>query len=1197
MLFDHRLRRACLRVVLAAVLCLVGCSWLQAQTTTASIAGSVKDAQGGVLPGATVTLTSKTQGTVQTVVTDGLGNFYFAYVRPDSYALKILLQGFQSAERSDIVVNPNDRFSAGTFTLTIGQIAESVTVVGQSPDIQLRSGERAFTLQSQAMQNIAVNGRSFFQLAGLVPGVIPTSDAPVQVSGFNVNGQRANSNNMTMDGVANIDTGDNGGNMAQTNLDAVAEFKVLTSSYQAEYGRAVGGQMQVVTKSGTQNFGGSAYWFGRRSQWNSNTYLNLRNTPVTPLPKSARNDQGFTVGGPVYIPGVFNVEKKKFFFFFSQEFQRRTDPVSEQRVTVPTDLERHGDFSQSVDGTGKPYPYIRDYTTGLTCSASNTSGCFQYQGVLGRIDPSRLYAPTLAALSLFPAPNVSGQVGYNYKSQTPASQPLNQTLIRGDYQVSDNWRVTGRYMFHSNKNTLPYGISGWSIGGNVDTMSVISNTPGRNWLGSMTGVLNNTTSLEISVGSAHNLLDHSTTSTDLTRTHLQELAGGQALPMLNTTAVQEDYIPYFTYGGGRISNAPVIRIGQAPFTNFNTTYDVVANLTKVMGTHAAKAGFYYQKSLKDQSAFATFNGQYGFDNSGSNPYDSTHPFANAALGIYNTFTQASVYAKPKWRYTNYEWYLQDNWRTNDKLTLDYGVRFYYLTPQWDVSLKASNWLADKFDPAKEVRLYQPAVVGGVRVGYDAVTGTTVNNAFVGRVVPDSGDRFNGAFQAGKGISETLTDGNKFKVSPRVGFAYDITGEQKWVARGGFGIFYDRPQGNQVFDLVNNPPGMQSQTLTWGLVSQVGGGAAPLYSTLGLQPNVYNWRVPTVYQWNLGLQSRLPYDFTLDVGYVGSKSDNLLQFRNLNAIPYGTAYGAAAQDPTKGTGCSGCSGLDSRPGGNALPSDLLRNYQGFGDIRLWEFEAYSDYEALQLTLSRRFTKGLMFAANYTRSEAKGTLGGDWDYARIDGKDREANYGPLSFNHPHVFVLNFVYQTPDFATGALGYLTNNWQLSGVYRWMYGTPYTAGFSFADGTGNVNLTGSYTEGARIALTGQPISKGYSSAEYNQFNVAAFTGPQANSIGLESPRYTMYNPPTNNLDFSISKSFPFGGKRRFEVRLDMFNALNTVQFSGINSGIRYQSYTDRTITNLPYDSSGKLVNQNGVGTISGVRNPRQLQLMTRFVF
>ncbi len=206
--------------------------------------------------------------------------------------------------------------------------------------------------------------------------------------------------------------------------------------------------------------------------------------------------------------------------------------------------------------------------------------------------------------------------------------------------------------------------------------------------------------------------------------------------------------------------------------------------------------------------------------------------------------------------------------------------------------------------------------------------------------------------------------------------------------------------------------------------------------------------------------------------------------------------------------------------------------------------------------------------------------------------------MSFDRPHIFVANFVYRTPDVASGALGLLANGWQLSGNYRWLHGTPYTAGFTIAGGSvGSVNLTGSSTDGARIALTGETISKGWSSDPYNQFSVAAFTMPQAGSVGLESPRYTMYLPPAQSLDLSVSKSFPFGGKRRLELRIDAFNALNLVNYSGVNSTIFFKSLTDPTITNLPYDASGNLVNKFGVGTISAVGAPRQLQLMTRFTF
>jgi hypothetical protein len=1188
MALDHRPRPACVVLTYMVVLCLVSALAVQAQTTSASVTGIAKDVQGAVLPGAEVTLTSTTQGTSTTVVTDELGNYLFPYVQPGAYTVKVSLDGFKTVERTGIVVNANDRFTVEPIVLEVGSMTENITVTGRTTDIQVRSGERAFTLESSAIQNLGVNGRSFFGLAALAPGVVANSDTPTQVSNFNANGQRANSNNITIDGVANIDTGDNGGNMAQTNLDAVAEFKILTNSYQAEYGRAVGAQVQVVTKSGASRFSGSGYWYGRRSAWNENTWL--ENRAGRERAKSSRNDAGYSFGGPVIIPGLYNPEQKRLFFFWNQEFQRRKDPVGERRATVPTALERQGDFSQSVDANGQPYPFIRDYSTGLPCGPGSTAGCFADGGVLGKIPANRLFSPTLAALDLFPLPNVTGQVGYNYVSSQPDKNPLNQQLLRADYQVNDKWRVTGRYMWHSNKAELAYGLQWWSIGSTnpgVDGLNVISDVPGRNWMFNATGILNNTTSLEVSVGSAHNSLTHYSENPEFTRSG----SGMADLPMLFPEAIQDDYVPDMRFGGGRLSNSGYYHTGEAPFTNYNTTYDIVGNLTKVMGRHTAKVGVYYQSSMKPQSAFARFNGRIFFDNNVSNPYDSQHPYGNAALGIYDSFEQANQFVKPEWVYKNLEWYLQDNWRTTDRLTLDYGIRFYYLTPQWDQSEVVSNWREDAFVMSQAVRLFTPAVINGARVGYDAATGQTVDASFIGRIVPNSGDRFQGTFTGG-----TLTDGNRFKVSPRLGFAYDISGRQSLVARGGFGIFYDRPMGNMVFDKAGNPPSLQATTLQWGRFQDLEGGGAVLYSPVGMNPDQYDWEVPTVYQWNLGLQMRLPYAFTLDVAYVGSDSRHQVQRRQVNAVPYGAAYLPENQDPTRGQGCAGCSGLGTTPGANALPTDFMRPYRGYGQVQMYEYESYSDYKALQVGVSRRFDRGLLFNVHYTRSEAKGILNQDYDSIRIDGRDREANYGPLGYNRPHVLSASFVYQAPDFKRGALGHLTNGWQLSGNYRYQYGTPYTAGYSIP-GIGNVNLTGTPDAGARVALTGEEISKGWSDDPYNQFNVGAFTAPQPGSIGLESPRFTMYNPPSHVLNLSLAKSFSFGGTRRFEIRLDAFNALNTTNFTSINSTINFRSLTDHTITNLPYDTNGNLVNQNGVGTISGVGPARQLQLMTRFAF
>jgi hypothetical protein len=398
----------------------------------------------------------------------------------------------------------------------------------------------------------------------------------------------------------------------------------------------------------------------------------------------------------------------------------------------------------------------------------------------------------------------------------------------------------------------------------------------------------------------------------------------------------------------------------------------------------------------------------------------------------------------------------------------------------------------------------------------------------------------------------------------------------------------------VFDMSTNPPRMFTPNLQWGLAKDLAT-STPLYGTSGINPTVYDWKLPTVYGWNFGLQTKLAYDFTLDIAYVGSESRNLLDQKQINAVPYGAAFLAANQDPTRGQTCSGCSASSSIPGGNALPTDFMRPDQGYGAIRLWEFASYSNYKALQTTLNRRFSKGLMLEVSYVYSKAKGITNDDYGTARIDGKDKEANYGILAIDRPHNFFTSFVYQVPNRAHGSLGYLANDWQVSGVYRWMYGNPYTINYSIP-GIGSTNLTGS-DQGARIALTGTAPGSGWSNDPYKMINPSAFAPPQTGSIGIESARYFVYGPPVNNLDLSVSKSFPMGGKRRFELRLDAFNALNIRQFATVNSTVNFKSITDPTITNLPYDANGNLVNKNGIGTVSGVRSPRQIQLVTRFTF
>jgi hypothetical protein len=1206
--FVRRLGRRPASALVALVLATISPAVVAAQTTSASVSGVVQDSQGGILPGVTVTMTSRTQGNTVTAVTDAGGRFVFPIVRPDSYTLRATLEGFKTTERTNVVVNANDKLSTGALTMEIGGVTEEVSVTGRVVELQTTSGERSFTLESETLKDIANNGRAVFNYVTLVPGALSQNRGNTElgsVSGFTVNGQRPNSNNITIDGVANIDTGDNGGNMATTNIDAVAEVKVLTNAYQAEYGRAVGGQLQVVTKSGTQSIRGSGYWYGQRSDWNANTYLNKRETPEVPKPKTSRNDQGYTIGGPVVFPG-FNQEKKKLFFFWSQEFEQRTNPPSLHQARVPTALERRGDFSQSVDSSGNPFPYVRDYTTGLPCGPTDTRGCFQDGGVLGRIPANRLYAPGLNALNIFPDGNFSGGSGLNYTSQVPDQSPRREDLLRMDFQPTDKWRVTGRYMHDKEEITQAYGTTWAGNGSDQLPTPTLFVHPGTNVVLSGTGVLNNSTTLELSYGRASNSLNYQLQNQKLFRTN----AGLQNLPLLFPAAVQDDYVPWMVFrpssNSGPTGNAGQYQTDRGPFTNENVTNDVIANLTKVWGSHSSKVGFYFQHSFKPQSIFASFNSQIDFTENSSNPFDTGYSYANAATGVFNFYQQASKYALPEWNYKNTEWYAQDNWRPNARVTLDYGVRFYLLTPQWDTTLQASNFLPDQFNKSTAATLYTPVCVGGapgagcVRRGIDPklvaqgippTMANTVEERFIGRLTPGS-NRFNGTFQAGNGINPQLQDGNAFRVSPRIGAVYDISGTGRTIVRGGFGIFYDRPQGNMVFDMISNAPGVLNSRVDWGRLQDLSSAGGDPYTTLSLNPTAYGFQPPRVNQWNVGVQHKLFEEVILDVAYVGSTSSNLLRQVQINSLPFGADFQPQNQDPTRVP--------SSVPGANALPTDLLRPYQGYGDIRMWDYSGYGDYKALQTSVNRRFDHNFMVSGFWVWSKAQGINNDDFAAGvpnLTDAQTRALDYGLVSYDRTHNFTVNAIYQMPKVTDGkSLGLLVNEWQFSGVYRWTSGRPYTVNFSIP-GIGSANLTGTNNPNARVVLTCDP-GNGYSGDPYRQFDhPECFAPPQPGSTGNESPRYFAREPPLNNLDLSISKMFAIVHTVKFEFRLDMFNALNTDQFTQVNNTVNFASLTDRTITNLPYNAQGQLTQRNGFGTISGVAPPRTLQLVTRVTF
>ncbi|HKX31327.1 MAG TPA: TonB-dependent receptor [Blastocatellia bacterium] len=1180
-----------------ALYLLAGPLLLNAQSTSGSMTGTVLDKNGAAIINAKVGLTDQRKQLTLTATTDQEGRFAYTQLQPGEYTVKVEAGGFRRLELKNVVLNANDKLSVGALILEIGTVEQIVEVVSEGQQLKTESGERSDALIGEQLQNIAVNSRSYLSLAAVTPGVVFTGNLQTAghagLSEISANGARFNQNQLTLNGIGNVDTGNNGDQLATISLDSVQEYKILTGNYQAEYGRSAGAQINVVTKSGTREFHGSGYLFHRHEGLNANNWKNNRDGLDRNLYRF--NDAGYTIGGPVKLPkkifGPLGLMEDQLFFFWSQEYQRQLRPQGRRDVTVPTGLERMGDFSQSVDKDGNLFNTIKDPLSTLPCTRIDTRGCFADGGVLGRIPQGRLSGPGLAILNLFPLPNAqsSANKGFNFRTQTPDSYPRREDLLRIDANLTANWKVFGHVLNNSDSVTSDYGS--FVLGSNTPFGTPITDSrPGRSYAVGVTMVLSPTLTNEFTWGTGHNQINIDPVNDGLTRA----ANGLSNLPVLFTNAIQNDFIPRFQFNGTRISNEPVFGTNNAPFFNYNSTIDFIDHASKVWRQHVFKAGVYLQRSRKDQTSFANANGQFNFGDSSSNPFDTGFGFANAAVGVFTSFNQASQYATGRYRYTNLEFYLQDTWKATRRLTLDYGMRFYWIQPQFDSSLQTATFLPERFDPSQRVRLYRPALdAGGNRIARDPVTGEMHPAADIGKIVPNSGNLFNGIAQAGKDVNKYLMENRGLQYGPRIGVAFDVTGKQNLVVRGGAGIYYDRFQGNETFDMLTNPPTTLAPTLVNGRIDDINPSNV-VFAPFDLNAFSFEGKIPTVYSFSLGVQAKLPADLLLDVAYVGSLSRHLLQRLNLNAVPYGATFMAENQDPTKAA-----ANPNAPLGSNAFDSVFLRPSQGYGNITLHQMGGTSNYNSLQVGLNRRFARGLFFGLSYTWSKALTTVTNDGDFIRIDDQTRLANYGPAGFDRRHNFTVNYIYDLPSLSRrlgrdhAAARMILDGWQISGITRFQSGAPYGVGYSIPN-FGNPNITGSYTEPGRVRLIGDP-SQGASDNPYQRLNPAAFAAPGVGSLGLGAPVNYLVGPGVNTWDLSFQKTFAFNEKMRLQLRADAFNVFNHTQFSGINSTLNFRSSTDLTPANLP-NSDGS-VNKDGFGTVSGARDPRIMQLVVRFQF
>jgi len=1129
---------------------------IHAQNITGTLTGIVTDSSGAVIPGAQVVLTNQATGGRQTSTTNDAGIFLFASILPGTYSVEISMGGFKSYQVRDVAVTMNERRTLGNVILEVGQVQERVEVVAEATPVQVASSERAGLITTTQLLNTAIRGRDFVSLIATLPGVYDENMQSRDVSkgpgagGLHINGGRSTSINFALDGVQNTDTGSNGGSHVQPNMDAVAEVVVLTSNYQAEHGRNSGGTINVTTKSGTQEFHGSAYWFFRHESLYANSFF--RNRTSTPRPIERIKNFGYTIGGPIAIKKL-NPNKDKLFFFWSQEFVRRQNFAATLFVTTPTAAERTGDYSNTRDLNGNVIPITNP----------STRAPFS-----GNIIPASMINKTgQAVLNYFPLPNYTEtdpalRYARNYVSNGSGDFPRRQDLFRIDYNVNESMRVYFRGTRDNDDENWPY--NNWTAGShNFDMFNTYRPQRGRSGLVHISNTLTPRLVNQFTMGASNRSQTFNPSDPSLiSRDKMGNI--GQWYPQGNESGA----IPDVSFGG--VSSGINGGIGNIPYTNRNPVFTFVDNVSWMKGRHALKFGVYFERMRKDEVGSGNTRGSFDFGRNVNNPFDSNYAFSNALLGNFNTYSEASLRTYSHYRYLQSEFYAQDSWKATNKLTLEFGIRFYSSPATHDVRQFLTTFVPSTYNASTAAVMYRPAIDPATnrRAAVDPRTGTIAPITYIGLFVPGSGNYAPGMVIGGQGAPDGLYT-TPFSVAPRFGFAFDPQGNGKTAIRGGFGVFYDRPQGNVYSGTVGQPPVSFNPTVAFGNLDtflQATGVVGPPGVTV---VESAEQKLPMTMNFSFGIQRELGFRSVIDVSYVGSLARHLINQQNINSIPMYSRFDPANRDTTTAS--------------SPLPDNYLRPYLGMGAINMRTFDGTSNYHGLQMSVNRRLTNGLQFGVSYTYSKSLGVSNGDFGGLSNYFPWRSWNYGPLGYDIRHMAVINYNYDVPNlgqrFNNKILGIITDNWQISGITQFMSGTPFTPGFSTTDGQ---DITGSQ-EGARINLLSDPYLPKSERTFDRNYRSDAFGRPAVRTFGTAGVNI-MRNPSWNNWDMSFSKRFPMGNETRFfQLRGEFYNIWNHTQFNGYNNTARF-------------NPAGQQINA-AFSQLSSTRDPRKVQLSLRFMF
>ena len=1126
---------------------MLSCGLLSAQmTTTGSITGDVMDTSGHAIAGAKITVTSERTSEVRTANTNESGTFTMIAVQPDTYNLRIEQKGFKAHERRGVSVAANEKVSLGDVTLQVGEVTETISVVGESAQVQTDSSEHSAVLTSTQLTNLTAKGREVVSMLRTIPGVQYQADQDSTGGSYgtgtpNIAGTFSGTNILAVDGVVSNDQGTPNIFSSVTTLDAIGEVKVLVSSYQAEYAGNGGPIVQVVTRGGGREFHGSAYEYIRNDALNANDFFNNRNG--VRRPRYRYNTFGGTVGGPVYIPGHWNQGKTKMFAFYNLEQALISTPGSLNSYTMPTALERQGDFSQTLDVSGKVIP-ITDTLAGA-----------QFPGNV--IPKNRLNPNGQALMNILPQPNyfnraISGG-NYNFQIQEVQKDPKRSQLLRLDFVPSDKDR------FFVRGKTWIAQQEGYAVAGGASPVGFFAQCYCFTEDGLATGdthIFSPNVIMEFNAGVRHNREAWHPYGDNEINKVLRSAIGynlGQWYPNANASG----FIPRFSFGG--VPSAPNVSYDNRLLTGgTDFTFNLSDSVAITKGSHNIKVGFDVYRIREYEGEQSIFSGTFDFGKNTLNPLDSNYAFSNAALGVFNSYTESNVRYGANMRQSLIEWFAQDSWKVSKRFTVDYGVRW-----TWAGEMHPNNpgqqsvFMRNLYTPGQAPPLYTPITVNGTRFAQNPLTGATLPQAYIGLFVPGVGNPAPGGVTYGdKGVPTGFVNQPGVLWGPRLGFAYDVFGNGKTAIRGGAAILYN-PRLSKWGNMVNNPPAVLTPITYYGDMKtflQTGGVLSPS-NTQGFN---LNNKTPDNYNMTLGVQQDIGHSMLVDVSYIATLGQHIPQTLQINTVPYGTHF------------------LPSYTGG--VTDNFYRPYPGYNNVA-WTDNAYnSNYHALLLSINRRFSNGLQFGFSYTFSKFM-----DYTGIPIYQPLRTWSYGFDGSDQTHNAVLNLTYNLPKPShmlndNKIVKWVFDDWTLAGIAQWVSGTPATISLSTVQGT---DLTGG-GDGQRVNIVGNPNST--PSTFYQWFNTAAFAAPGKGDPG-NAAKNSVRNPGVNNEDISLSKRFPLKSeKRAFTLRWEAYNAFNHTQYSGLNLAPKYDLTTGAQ-TNPTF------------GQVTSTRAPRIMQGSLRFTF